>query len=234
MSRPSPGEVGDGAHLTWGSARSLVRHQRIVVDTFGPTTQYAALLAGADVSLTADQVRALSDDKRPSNVDEHDVWVLRGDDELDSPSGMRGSHLAVLKRDQLGELGRDVCHRLFCSAQAASRAEQGLTSRRASYVVSCTIGTSRSPARSAESSLSAMPSPGRRRSSAGVTSTIPTREFAKPLSMARSNGTPRPTSFSLNQTVTPLTQADRAAPWRLPPVVPRVAEKDVPKVRQRR
>jgi hypothetical protein len=30
-----------------------------------------------------------------------------------------------LEGDQLGELGRDVCHRLFCSAQAASRAEQG-------------------------------------------------------------------------------------------------------------
>ena len=28
-----------------------------------------------------------------------------------------------LESDQLGELGRDVCHRLFCSAQAASRAE---------------------------------------------------------------------------------------------------------------
>jgi hypothetical protein len=30
-----------------------------------------------------------------------------------------------LRGDQLGELGRDVCHRLFCSAQTASRAEQG-------------------------------------------------------------------------------------------------------------
>lgn len=83
MSRPRPGEVGDGAHLTWGSARwSLVRHQRIVVDTFGPTTQYDALLAGVDVALTADQVRSLPADKRPSNVDEYDVWLLRGDDEL--------------------------------------------------------------------------------------------------------------------------------------------------------
>jgi hypothetical protein len=34
-------------------------------------------------------------------------------------------------------------------------ASKGLTSRRASYVVPCTTGTSRSPARSAESSLSA-------------------------------------------------------------------------------
>lgn len=25
--------------------------------------------------------------------------------------------------NQLGELGRDICHRIFCSAQAASRAE---------------------------------------------------------------------------------------------------------------
>ena len=80
---------------------------------------------------------------------------------------------------------------------------RGLISRRASYVVSCTTGTSRSRAKSAESSLSAIPSAGRRRSNAGVTNTIPTREFAKPLSMARSSGTPRPTSFSLNQTETP-------------------------------
>jgi len=35
---------------------------------------------------------------------------------------------------------------------------RGLTSRRFSYVVSCTMGTSRSRARSAESSFSAMPS----------------------------------------------------------------------------
>jgi len=27
--------------------------------------------------------------------------------------------------DQLGELGCDVCHRIFCSTQAATRAEQG-------------------------------------------------------------------------------------------------------------
>lgn len=83
MGRPRPGEVGDGAHLTWGSARwSLVRHTRILVDTFGPTTQYAALLAGVDVELTADQVRSLPEDKRPPNVDEHAVWVLSGDDTL--------------------------------------------------------------------------------------------------------------------------------------------------------
>jgi hypothetical protein len=30
-----------------------------------------------------------------------------------------------LEGDQLGEFGRDVCHRIFCSTQAASRAEQG-------------------------------------------------------------------------------------------------------------
>src|SRR5207237_7807568 len=42
-----------------------------------------------------------------------------------------------------------------------------------------------------------------RRSSAGVTSTIPTRDFASPSSISRSNGEPRTTSFSLNQTETP-------------------------------
>src|SRR5688572_27686749 len=30
-----------------------------------------------------------------------------------------------LHRDQLGEFGRDVCHRIFCSTEAGSRAEQG-------------------------------------------------------------------------------------------------------------
>lgn len=40
-------------------------------------------------------------------------------------------------------------------------------------------------ARSAESSFSAMPSPASRSRSAGVTSTIPTRDFASPLSFSR-------------------------------------------------
>jgi len=35
------------------------------------------------------------------------------------------SGLTKLEGDQLRELGRDVRHRLFCSAQATSRAEQG-------------------------------------------------------------------------------------------------------------
>jgi hypothetical protein len=29
-----------------------------------------------------------------------------------------------LRGDQFGELARDICHRIFCSVQAASRAEQ--------------------------------------------------------------------------------------------------------------
>ena len=36
-----------------------------------------------------------------------------------------GTPTIELEGDQLGELGRDVCHRLFCGAQAASRAKQG-------------------------------------------------------------------------------------------------------------
>src|SRR5438105_15641855 len=59
----------------------------------------------------------------------------------------------------------------------------------------------RSVASSAESSLSAIPSAARLLRSAGVTSTMPIREFANPLSISRSNDLPRPTSFSLNQTV---------------------------------
>ena len=90
-------------------------------------------------------------------------------------------------------------------------ASRGLTSRRASYVVPCTMGTSWSRAKSADSSLSAILSPLRRVSSAGVTSTIPTRDFASPLSISRSNGVPRATSFSLNQTETP---RDSSRSWR--------------------
>src|SRR5579863_5098717 len=33
-----------------------------------------------------------------------------------------GTHLNC---NQLSELGRDICHRIFCGAQAASRAEKG-------------------------------------------------------------------------------------------------------------
>ena len=80
---------------------------------------------------------------------------------------------------------------------------RGLTSRRASYVVLWTMGTSWSRAKSAESSLSAIPAPWTRSKNAGVTRTIPTREFANPLSISRSSGVPRITSFSLNQMVTP-------------------------------
>ncbi len=35
------------------------------------------------------------------------------------------THLSLLDGDQFGELGRDVCHRRFCSTQTASRAKQG-------------------------------------------------------------------------------------------------------------
>ncbi len=35
------------------------------------------------------------------------------------------ARLSLLDGDQVGELGRDVCHQRFYSAQAASRAEQG-------------------------------------------------------------------------------------------------------------
>lgn len=79
----------------------------------------------------------------------------------------------------------------------------GRTSRSFSYVVTCIIGTSKSRAKSAESSFSAIPAHARRFRKAGVTSTIPTRDFASPLSISRSKGEPSRTSFSLNQTETP-------------------------------
>lgn len=80
----------------------------------------------------------------------------------------------------------------------------GLTSRKSSKVVLCTIGTSKSRANRAESSLSATPSPLIRSRNEGVTNTIPIRDFTKPLSISRSNDEPKGTYFSLNQTVTPL------------------------------
>ena len=79
----------------------------------------------------------------------------------------------------------------------------GLTSRRASKVVPCATGITRPLASNTESSFSAMPSDSMLLSSAGVTKTIPTREFLRPLSISRMSCLPRGTSFSLNQTVAP-------------------------------
>ena len=62
-------------------------------------------------------------------------------------------------------------------------------------------GTHARPNQRRESSVPACPSG--RLSLPGVTSMIPTREFASPLSISRSNGVPSATSFSLNQTETP-------------------------------
>ena len=74
--------------------------------------------------------------------------------------------------------------------------KNGLTSRKSSKVVLCTIGTSKSRASKAESSLSAIPSPSTRLRNEGVTNTIPTRDFANPLSISRSKDEPKGTSFS--------------------------------------
>src|SRR3989440_585202 len=124
-------------------------------------------------------------------------------------------------------------HPLQCSGPLREPS-RGVTSRRASYVVSCTTGTSRSRARSADSSLSAIPSPCRRRSSAGVTSTIPTRDFATPFDFAQ--------QWRAEDDVL-LAEPDRNTEGREQivkvlggpsPVAPPMAEKDVPKVRQER
>jgi hypothetical protein len=48
-----------------------------------PTGQYAAILAGSDVALTREQVMGFTPyDTWPTNVEEHEVWVLSGDDTL--------------------------------------------------------------------------------------------------------------------------------------------------------
>ncbi len=83
-------------------------------------------------------------------------------------------------------------------------ASRGLTSRRASNVVPWATGITRSVKSSAESSLSATPCASRLWSIAGVTSTIPIRDIARPLSISRRSDLPSPTSVSLNHTVAPL------------------------------
>jgi hypothetical protein len=86
MARPAPAQTGDLAHLTWGSTRwSIARAMRLVVITHEgpPPEQYVELLSGRDVVLTREQVAGfLPLSKRPTNVQEHEVWVLSGDDQL--------------------------------------------------------------------------------------------------------------------------------------------------------
>ena len=79
----------------------------------------------------------------------------------------------------------------------------GLTSRKSSNIVLCTIRTSQSRASKAESSFSAIPSPSIRLRNDGVSNTIPARDFANPLSISRSKEEHKGTSFSLTQIVTP-------------------------------
>jgi hypothetical protein len=83
--RPRPLEHGDQAHLTWGSIRwSVARQMRLVADMAGdPSGQYAAILSGADVALTREQVASfVPESRRPANLAEHEVWILAGDDTL--------------------------------------------------------------------------------------------------------------------------------------------------------
>ena len=46
-------------------------------------------------------------------------------DQAGSSDGAGHSGILALEGDQLGELGRDVGHRHFCSVQAVSRGEHG-------------------------------------------------------------------------------------------------------------
>lgn len=84
MARPKPLEPGDQAHLPWGSIRwSVARQMRLVVAAHGGHAQYDALLAGADVELTAEQVASfVPPSRRPANLAEHRRWMLRGADTL--------------------------------------------------------------------------------------------------------------------------------------------------------
>jgi len=86
---PRPLERGDLRALTWGSRRwHLASLMRVVADQGYRSTgivnaTYAALVTGADVGLTADQLRGfLPESKWPADLDAHDAWVLSGDDAL--------------------------------------------------------------------------------------------------------------------------------------------------------
>jgi hypothetical protein len=83
---PHPLEPGDQRHLTWGSIRwSIARQMRLVAASGeGPAhPQYAALLAGADVTLTREQLAGfVPGDRQPADLDAHPFWVLSGDDDL--------------------------------------------------------------------------------------------------------------------------------------------------------
>jgi hypothetical protein len=82
--RPNPLETGDAAHLTWGSIRwSIARQMRLAADMAGGSEQYAWLLSGSPVPLTADQVRSfVPEDKRPFDLDSYPTWILTGTDVL--------------------------------------------------------------------------------------------------------------------------------------------------------
>src|SRR5581483_6871403 len=78
-----------------------------------------------------------------------------------------------------------------------------LTSLRSSKVTPCKTGITRRLASNTASSFSAMPSSVMLLISAGVTSTIPTRELRSPLSISRIINEPRGRSSSLNHTEAP-------------------------------
>jgi hypothetical protein len=82
--RPKPLEYGDQAHLVWGSIRwSIARQMRLAAEVGGATTQYVALLSGAAVVLTREQVMGLVPEARwPANVEDHAEWTLTGNDTL--------------------------------------------------------------------------------------------------------------------------------------------------------
>lgn len=84
MARPKPLENGDQAHLTWGSVRWHIAHRmRLVAAVGGVTSQYVALLAGADVVLTREQITGfLPEAQWPANVGDYATWTLSGDDTL--------------------------------------------------------------------------------------------------------------------------------------------------------
>jgi hypothetical protein len=82
---PAPLQRGDQAHLTDGTIRaSLARGMRLVAAQLGVVPdQYRALLNGADVTVTREQITGwVGPSQWPANVTAHAEWTLSGNDTL--------------------------------------------------------------------------------------------------------------------------------------------------------
>ncbi len=130
------------------------------------------------------------------------IWRLH---RLGAQRWSRVSGVDVAKRGRgSGNLRRHLRQGRVRRAEAGPGGEQGTDLPKG--LESRPVGNRDHPVRGEQGgdSFSAMPSCSMLLSSAGVTRTIPMREFRSPLSISRISRVPRGTSLSLNQTDAPL------------------------------